>query len=103
MCFGRGEFMLAAKRYAESRAGFETVCLQFIHVDAAGADGASAEPARRDALLLFVRQRLNRLKADEQTQITMLVVWLFELYVTEMAGAGDGTDRRRRLQVGIYP
>lgn len=102
VCFERGQFARAAQRYAESRAGFEAVCLQFMQADAradaATPAAATSVPARREALILFVRQRLDRLKDSEQTQITMLVVWLVELYVAEMAAAGAGSERRRRLQ-----
>lgn len=100
VCFERAEFGRSAALYAESKAGFEAVCLKFMRD--IGGDGRDAGATKRAALMVFVRQRLEQLKSSDKTQITMLVVWLVELYVAEMAMArtatGNAHDRRRRLQ-----
>lgn len=75
--FNSGLYIEAASFYAETMTSFETVCLKFL------------ELREMDALRVFLRKKLFGLHTDEKTQITMLIVWLVELYLTEMARKGQ--------------
>lgn len=71
--FNSGLYLEAATIYAETMTSFETVCLKFL------------ELGEVEALRVFLRKKLITLPAQDHTQITMLVVWLVELYLTEIA------------------
>ncbi|KFB39679.1 AGAP000983-PA-like protein [Anopheles sinensis] len=87
--FFAGDFLQAAAIFSETQLSFEEVCLKFLQKNC------------NQALLLYLRNRLAQLKPHEKTQITMLTVWIVQLYLIELAhqrpgGAGDET--RRELQ-----
>lgn len=66
-------YMEAAKIYAQTRKSFEDVTLKLLQVK----DNLP--------LIYYLKSRLNECDPLlEQTQITMLIVWLVELYLTEM-------------------
>lgn len=72
MHFDKGEFHLAALRFAETQTSFEEICLKFISIE------------KQDALKIFLRKKLTTLKPQDKTQITMITFWLIELYSTQM-------------------
>lgn len=72
MLFNNKQYELSAQRYAETQSSFEEICLKFIQVD------------QQDALKLFLRSKLDTLKPQDKTQITMIVIWVVELYLTKL-------------------
>lgn len=72
MLFDNKEYIRSAQRYAETQSGFEEVCLKFIQID------------QHDALKMFLRKKLDTLKPQDKTQITLIVIWLLELYLTQL-------------------
>lgn len=86
--FEKKEYLKSAETYAETQSSFEDICLKFMAIN------------EYDALLLFLQNRLATLKPQDKTQITMLVVWIVELYLTQMArwSASDQHHKSRALQ-----
>ncbi|XP_057663701.1 vacuolar protein sorting-associated protein 18 homolog isoform X1 [Diorhabda carinulata] len=70
--FGDGKYELSAQRYAETECKLEEVCLKFI------------EAGQSDALKMFLRCKMNMLKPQDKTQITMIVLWVMELYLIKL-------------------
>ena len=87
--FDIGEYMEAAEIYSRTQTSFEVVCLKFLQKN------------ENDSLMLYLKNRLNRCKTSEKTQITMLVVWLVELYLIEMARYAENIDQVKILQQGF--
>ncbi|XP_059616594.1 vacuolar protein sorting-associated protein 18 homolog isoform X2 [Phlebotomus argentipes] len=85
-CFNRKEFIESARLFAETKSSFEGICLKFLEIN------------ENEALMIFLRKRLEGLKAQDKSQITMLVVWMVELFLTEMARRGDSQEQVRVLQ-----
>ncbi|GAB0098552.1 Vacuolar protein sorting-associated protein 18 homolog [Sergentomyia squamirostris] len=86
LCFDRAEFFDSARLYAETQSSFEGICLKFLEIN------------ENEALMIFLRKKLEGLKAQDKSQITMLVVWMVELFLTEMARKADKVDQVRILQ-----
>lgn len=72
MLFQNKKYEISAQRYAETQSNFEEVCLKFIQVN------------QQDALKLYLRHKLDTLKAQDKTQITMIVIWIVEIYLTKL-------------------
>lgn len=72
MLFEKGEYLLSARRYAETHSSFEEVCLKFIQAN------------QQDALKTFLQKKLETLTPQEKTQITLIVIWLVELYLNQL-------------------
>ncbi|KAK9880905.1 hypothetical protein WA026_013236 [Henosepilachna vigintioctopunctata] len=72
MLFDKKKYELSAQIYAEAESSFEEICLKFIQAD------------QQDALKTFLRHKLDHLKPQDQTQITMIVIWLVELYLNKL-------------------
>lgn len=66
------KYDLSAQRYAETECSLEEICLKFI------------EAKQQDALKLFLRYKLDTLKPQDKTQITMIVMWVLELYLVKL-------------------
>lgn len=85
--FSQKEYMESARIYSETQSSFEDVCLQFMAI------------SEYDALLVFLKNRLDRLDSQDKTQITMLVVWIVELYLTQMAHCSEQQVKLRKYQM----
>ncbi|XP_050295734.1 vacuolar protein sorting-associated protein 18 homolog isoform X2 [Anthonomus grandis grandis] len=72
MLFEQKQYALSAQRYAETQSSFEEICLKFIEVN------------QPDALRIFLKDKLSTLTPQDKTQITMLVIWVVELYLTKL-------------------
>ena len=76
--------------FAKTKKGFEEVALKFMPL------------ADKSALVTFLRHRLDLVKPTETTQLTMLVVWLFEIYLNLMAsGHGATAHLKRDASLGV--
>lgn len=71
--FEQKHYLQSAQIYSETQKSFEDVCLQFMDIN------------EYDALLVYLKNRLNKLESQDKTQTTMLVVWIVELYLTQIA------------------
>lgn len=72
MLFEEENYDLSAERYAETQSSFEEICLKFIKI------------YQKDALKLFLHKKLNNLTPQDKTQITMIVLWVIELYMNQL-------------------
>lgn len=73
--FAKRQFLDSARTYAKTKMSFEEIALKFLTIN------------ENIPLIFYLKSRLNELNpATDQTQITLLVVWLVELYLTELNG-----------------
>lgn len=84
--FNQKNYMESARIYSDTLSSFEDVCLKFMEIN------------EYDALLVFLKNRLERLDPQDKTQITMLVVWIVELYLTQMAHCSEQQGKLRKYQ-----
>jgi vacuolar protein sorting-associated protein 18 len=71
--YEKKEFMNSAKVFSQTKISFEEVTLKFLQAD------------QNLPLIHYLKSRLNELNVNsDEIQVTMLVVWLVELYLTEM-------------------
>ncbi|KAJ0027124.1 hypothetical protein NQD34_018124 [Periophthalmus magnuspinnatus] len=70
--FQNKRYLESAKCYAMTQSYFEEIALKFI------------EAKQEDALKEFLLKKLNNLKQNERTQMTLLVTWLAELYLNRV-------------------
>lgn len=76
--FKAGEYTEAARAYAHTSRSFEEIALRFVRT------------GRHEALITFLRARLEALGARDKMQRTALATWLVELYLAALH------DLRRR-------
>ena len=86
LAFHQNEYLKSAQIYSETQSSFEGICLKFLECN------------ESQALMLFLKNRLMALKPQDTTQITMLIVWMVEVYLTDMAAAEPGSAKARELQ-----
>ena len=70
--FASKKYLQSAKVYAETQTSFEEVALKFISLE------------DKDALKQFLMHKLNTMKSSEKMQITMIVVWLTEIWLNQL-------------------
>ncbi|ELU13053.1 hypothetical protein CAPTEDRAFT_223579 [Capitella teleta] len=70
--FSMKQYIESAKIYAKTHHSFEEVCLKFIQLE------------QKDALKMFLLQKIASLKPQDKTQLTMLVMWVVELYLNQL-------------------
>lgn len=85
--FNQKDYMECAKIYSETHSSFEDICLKFMEIN------------EYDALLVYLKNRLERMDSQDKTQITMLVVWIVELYLTQMARCAAADQQ---TEIGNY-
>ncbi|XP_046860460.1 vacuolar protein sorting-associated protein 18 homolog [Xenia sp. Carnegie-2017] len=76
--FNEKQYRPSAATYALTQASFEEVTLKFIQVP------------ESDSLKVFLVKKLNNLDSKDKTQITMLTIWLVELYLNELGELKNG-------------
>lgn len=86
--FTQKEYLKSAQTYSETQRSFEEICLKFLDIN------------EYEALMVFLRNKIESSKPQDKTQITMLVVWMVELYLTQIArcSANDQQHKVRVLQ-----
>lgn len=72
MLFQNNQYEISAQRYAETQSNFEEICLKFIQVN------------QQDGLKIYLRSKLDTFKVQDKTQITMIVIWIVEIYLTKL-------------------
>ncbi|KAL4225031.1 Vacuolar protein sorting-associated protein 18 like protein [Mactra antiquata] len=70
--FGKERYLESAEMYAQTQTSFEEVALKFIRLD------------DKDALRKLLHKKLESLRPQDKTQMTMLVTWLIELYLNQL-------------------
>lgn len=73
--FEKKKYLESAEIYSKTMLTFEEICLKFLAVE------------DKKPLILYLQNRLEKLKDDDSTQITMLVIWLIELFLIELSKA----------------
>lgn len=73
LLFSKGEFKQSAEIYSETQSRFETICLKFL------------EAEETDALKIYLTKRLEALSEDDKILTPMIVIWMTELYVSQLA------------------
>ena len=71
--YEKKKYVESALCYAMTNCSFEEVALKFMRPE--------VEKEGQTALLNFLKKRLETIRPSEKTQLTMLVVWLFEIYL----------------------
>ncbi|XP_012171891.1 vacuolar protein sorting-associated protein 18 homolog isoform X2 [Bombus terrestris] len=72
MLFKNKEYEKSALIYADTHSSFEVISLKFL------------QEWQIDALKTFLKKKLEGLKTQDKTQITMIVVWVIELFMNQM-------------------
>ncbi|OAD60045.1 Vacuolar protein sorting-associated protein 18 like protein [Eufriesea mexicana] len=72
MLFKNKEYEKSALIYADTHSSFEEICLKFL------------QEWQIEALKTFLKKKLEGLKTQDKTQITMIVVWVIELFMNQM-------------------
>ena len=76
--FDQEKFVESAQIYAQTRGGdFEAVALKFLLKE------------ESEALLHYLRKRLDLIRPSEKTQLTMIIVWLVEIYLNKMGAKAN--------------
>lgn len=71
-CFQEGQYEESANIYAQTYKSFEEVALKFIQLE------------QKDALKIFLRKKMDGLKPQDKTQLTMIVTWLIEVFLNQL-------------------
>ncbi|XP_045497212.1 vacuolar protein sorting-associated protein 18 homolog [Colias croceus] len=72
LLFAKGDYDKSAEVFAETQSSFETICLKFLEVD------------QVNALKVYLGKRLEALNDDDKTLISMIVIWMTELYLSQL-------------------
>lgn len=72
MLFKNKEYEKSALIYADTHSSFEEISLKFL------------QEWQIEALKIFLRKKLDGLKLHDKAQITMIVVWVIELFMNQM-------------------
>lgn len=70
--FDQGEYFKSATTYAETQSSFEEICLKFLKIN------------NFDSLKIYLRRKLDKLKLQDKTQITLIVLWMIEIYLKQL-------------------
>ncbi|PSN40464.1 Vacuolar protein sorting-associated protein 18 [Blattella germanica] len=77
MFFTNSQYEKSAAIYAETQSSFEEIALKFLQV------------WQIDALKMFLKKKLEGLKPQDKTQVTMIVVWVLELFLNQLGSLRD--------------
>ncbi|KAL2749921.1 vacuolar protein sorting-associated protein 18 isoform X1 [Vespula maculifrons] len=72
MLFKNEQYEESALTYADTHSSFEEISLKFL------------QEWQIEALKIFLKKKLGGLKPQDKTQITMIVVWVIELFMSQM-------------------
>ncbi|KAF7993970.1 hypothetical protein HCN44_011239 [Aphidius gifuensis] len=87
MLFQNKEYEKSALTYADTHSSFEEISLKFL------------QEFKIEALKTFLKKKLEGLKPQDKTQITMIVVWVVELFMNQMGNyIGKGISHLQNQQ-----
>ncbi|KAF4519225.1 hypothetical protein B566_EDAN015331 [Ephemera danica] len=75
--FQNEKYQDSAETYSETQSSFEEVALKFLQIE------------QIEALKTFLCRKLEKLKPQDKTQITMIVVWVTELFLNQLGQIRD--------------
>jgi len=78
--FEEGKYVESAMHFAKTRCSFEEVTLRFMALEDAS------------ALKNYLKKKLETLKNSEKTQMTLIVLWLIEIYQNRLGRLREGKD-----------
>ncbi|XP_031550189.1 vacuolar protein sorting-associated protein 18 homolog [Actinia tenebrosa] len=78
--FQKKNYTAAANCYAQTQVSFEEIALKFIKVE------------EKKALRMFLMKKLESLEQKDKTQMTMIVMWLIELYLNRLNQLKDSSS-----------
>lgn len=85
--FSKKKYLKSAETYAKTKRSFEEVTLKFLQIK------------ENIPLICYLKSRLKELNpVVDQTQTTLLVVWLVELYLTEMNASRDNPFLQKEFE-----
>lgn len=85
--FMQNEYNESALIYSRTQSSFEEICLKFLEIN------------KNDALLIYLKNRLLKLDNSDKTQLSMLVIWIIELYLAEIARNCENLEMVSKLQL----
>lgn len=77
MFFENKQYDESAVHYAQTQSSFEEISLKFLKV------------RQMQALKLFLKKKLDLLRPQDKTQITMIVIWVLELFLNQLGELRD--------------
>ncbi|XP_049801385.1 vacuolar protein sorting-associated protein 18 homolog isoform X1 [Schistocerca nitens] len=85
MYFNKKEYEKSAIRYAETHSSFEEIALKFL------------QAWQIEALNTFLKKKLEGLRPQDKTQVTMIVMWVLELFLNQLGCLRDeGKERTQQ-------
>lgn len=75
--FNNKQYEKSAVHYAETQSSFEEIALKFLQV------------WQIEALKTFLKKKLEGLRIQDKTQITMIVIWVIELFLNQLGSLRD--------------
>ncbi len=81
--FDKGLYLESAMHFAKTKCSFEEIALRFMQIDEKG------------ALLNYLKKHLEAVKPSEKTQLTLIVVWLVENYLSRIRKLEEAGESRR--------
>lgn len=80
------KYLEAAQIYADTQLAFEEVCLKFIDLD------------DKRPIITFVKKKLEKLPAEADEPLYVIVVWLIDLYLTQINYPGRSREEKLEWQ-----
>lgn len=80
-------YLDAALIYADTNLAFEQVCLKFIDLE------------NKRPIITYVKKRLDKLPPEAEEPILIMVVWLIDLYLTQINFPGRTSEEKRSWQM----
>ncbi|XP_052823980.1 vacuolar protein sorting-associated protein 18 homolog [Octopus bimaculoides] len=80
--FSLKRYKESAVMYANTQSSFEEIALRFINLE------------DKEPLKAFLTQKLNSLRVQDRTQMTMLVTWLTEIYLNQLGELKEQNDEK---------
>ncbi|KAI8121649.1 putative vacuolar protein sorting-associated protein 18 [Lucilia cuprina] len=76
----------AAQIYADTQLAFEEICLKFIDLE------------DKRPIITYVKKKLDKLPADADEPLLIMVVWLIDLYLTQINYPGRSKELKQEWQ-----
>lgn len=84
--FEEKKYVDAAEIYADTELAFEKVCLQFIDLE------------DKRPIITYVKKKLDKLSPDDEEPLLVMVVWLIDLYLTQINFPGRSSEEKLEWQ-----
>ena len=89
--YSEGRWVESAMHYAKTKSSFEEVTLKFMDLE------------EKNALKNYLKKKLETLKSSEKTQITLILIWLIELYQNQLGAIRENIrEAVHNLLLSLY-